>query len=315
MTRALLTLTSLLLACLLASCARDSQQPHEATPDGAEAATPETEARDAASTPAHARSSAATEQPSESFFVGRWATAPENCAEASWTFTPQGLRTAGHVTCDFQRVTPTARGAEIEAICVAEAAPAPYKIQFRRGQSARQMHVDHAPFADADLVRCDEAPSAPVSPPAPGTPGGLPDDRTPVSEAPFTPTSAQGAANVVQTYYALLGEHRYADAWKLWTQGGQGSGMSAEAFAASFAQYESYNANIGAPGQIEGAAGSLYVSVPVVIYGRRKTGEEVHQLGEATLRRVNDVPGSTAEQRAWHLFKIDLKPSPGPAAR
>ena len=154
----------------------------------------------------------------------------------------------------------------------------------------------------------------PVSPPAPGTPGGLPDDRTPISEAPFTPTSAQGAANVVQTYYALLGEHRYDDAWKLWTQGGEGSGMTAQAFAASFAQYESYNANIGAPGQIEGAAGSLYVSVPVVIYGRRKSGEEVHELGAATLRRVNDVPGSTPEQRAWHLYRIDLKPSPGPAA-
>jgi hypothetical protein len=55
--------------------------------------------------------------------------------------------------------------------------------------------------------------------------------------------------------------------------------------------------------------------VPVLIYGRRKTGEAVHELGEATLRRVNDVPGSTPEQRAWHIYKIDLKPAPGPAAR
>jgi hypothetical protein len=155
----------------------------------------------------------------------------------------------------------------------------------------------------------------PVSPPEPGTPGGLPDDRTPVSEAPFTPTSAQGAANVVQTYYAHLGQGNYAEAWRLWSQGGEGSGLSEQAFAASFTQYSSYNANIGAPGPIEGAAGSLFVSVPVVIYGRRKSGEELHEFGEATLRRVNDVPGSTAEQRAWHLFKIDLKPSPGPASK
>jgi len=180
-----------------------------------------------------------------------------------------------------------------------------------------------APDATATSAHANSSPSAPttpqsfppVSPPAPGTPGGLPDDRTPISEAPFTPTSAQGAANVVQIYYALLGEHRYTDAWKLWTQAGEGSGMTAEAFASSFEQYESYNANIGAPGQIEGAAGSLFVTVPVVIFGRRKSGEEVHELGEATLRRVNDVPGSTPEQRAWHLFKLDLKPSPGPAAR
>ncbi len=131
-----------------------------------------------------------------------------------------------------------------------------------------------------------------------------------MSEAPFTPTSAQGAANVVQTYYALLGAHRYAEAWKLWTQGGQGSGMNAEAFAASFASYDSYNANIGAPGRIEGAAGSLFVSVPVVIYGRKTSGEELHENGEVTLRRVNDVPGSTPEQRAWHIFRIELNASP-----
>src|SRR4051794_5257122 len=62
---------------------------------------------------------------------------------------------------------------------------------------------------------------APLNPPAPGTPGGLPDDRTPVSEAPFTPDSAQGAANVVQTYYALIGEGNYARARSLWADGGK----------------------------------------------------------------------------------------------
>jgi hypothetical protein len=153
----------------------------------------------------------------------------------------------------------------------------------------------------------------PVVPPAPGTPGGLPDDRAPLSEAPFSPTSAQGAANVVQTYYALISERRYEDAWRLWTQGGEGSGLSAADFAKSFAPYESYNANVGAPGTIEGAAGSLYVTVPVQIYGRRTSGEEVHLLGQATLRRVNDVPGSTPEQRAWHIFRIDLPRAPEPS--
>jgi hypothetical protein len=170
-----------------------------------------------------------------------------------------------------------------------------------------------APTSQPSGVSAESVP--PVSPPEPGTPGGLPDDRTPLSEAPFTPTSAQGAANVVQTYYALLGEGHYVEAWRLWTQGGQGSGMSAEAFAASFGQYASYNANIGGPGEIEGAAGSLFVSVPVVIFGRKKSGEEVHALGKATLRRVNDVPGSTPGQRAWHIFKIDLQPTPPPAPR
>jgi hypothetical protein len=153
-----------------------------------------------------------------------------------------------------------------------------------------------------------QAPAPPVSPPEPGTPGGLPDDRTPISEAPFTPQSAQGAANVVQTYYALIGEGKYAQAWALWGYDGKASGQpSAEAFAKSFDRYAQYNAQIGAPGEPEGAAGSSYVSVPVVIYGRLKSGAEVHEKGTADLRRVNDVPGSTAEQRRWHISRIETK--------
>jgi hypothetical protein len=210
--------------------------------------------------------------------------------------------------------TPAAASTANTSTSSASAGNASAKNSSAGNTSTHNASAGNAPTANAPTAPVAEA-LPPVGPPEPGTPGGLPDDRTPISEAPFTPTSAQGAANVVQIYYALIGEHRYDDAWRLWTQGGQGSGMSMDAFAASFAQYESYNANSGAPGQIEGAAGSLFVSVPVVIYGRRKSGEEVHELGEATLRRVNDVPGSTAEQREWHLFKIDLKPAPGPAAR
>lgn len=151
----------------------------------------------------------------------------------------------------------------------------------------------------------------PVEPPAPGTPGGLPDDRTPVSEAPFAPESAQGAADVVQTYFAHIGAKDYASAWSLWSDGGKASGSpTAAQFAKSFGRYHQYNVLVGAPGTPEGAAGSIYITVPVVIYGRLKTGPEVHEKGQATLRRVNDVPGSTLEQRKWRIARIETKPSP-----
>lgn len=144
-------------------------------------------------------------------------------------------------------------------------------------------------------------------PPAPGTPGGLPEDRTPISEATFAETSAQGAANVVQTYYALVESGRYTDAYKFWSDGGRASGKSAADFADSFDAFKSYHANIGAPGDMEGAAGSSYVDVPVQLYGRKADGSQYHELRTATLRRVNDVPGSTAEQRKWHIVSIDPK--------
>jgi hypothetical protein len=173
--------------------------------------------------------------------------------------------------------------------------------------------ADNAPAAAAQTTADTGKPPqvlAPVEPPAPGTPGGLPDDRTPISEAPFTAESAQGAANVLQTYFALIGEGKYRQAWALWGQGGQASGLSAEAFAASFDKYDSYHAQVGAPGRIEGAAGTLFVEAPVVVYGRLKSGEEVHMSGPMRLSRVNDVPGATDEQRRWHIAASGLRPRP-----
>jgi hypothetical protein len=94
---------------------------------------------------------------------------------------------------------------------------------------------DAAPAVPADATAAaTQATPAPFDPPAPGEPGGLDDDRTPISEAPFTADSAQGAANVVQTYYALLGEGKYGEAYRLWEPAS--AGMTAAAFAASSAR-------------------------------------------------------------------------------
>ncbi|MGN6280069.1 MAG: MliC family protein [Sphingomonas sp.] len=156
------------------------------------------------------------------------------------------------------------------------------------------------------------ASASPVEPPAPGEPGGLPDDRTPVSEAPFTPDSAQGAANVVQTYFALIEAGKYHQAWALWSDGGKASGMSARAFADSFAKYTEYHANIGAPGRIDAGAGQRYVTVPVQAYGRLKDGNRPFNLrGDITLHRTANIDGATAEQKAWRITTSALKPRPG----
>lgn len=153
------------------------------------------------------------------------------------------------------------------------------------------------------------AASARTTPPAPGSPGGLPDDRTPVAEAPFAVTSAQGAANLVQTYYALLEAGRYGEARRLWAGEGEASGAGDARFAAGFERYRDYHAQVGAPGAIEGAAGSLYVEVPVVLYGRLKDGAEFSRKATVTLRRINDVPGSSAEDRRWHIRTIAGAPA------
>ena len=157
---------------------------------------------------------------------------------------------------------------------------------------------DGEKIAAAPGVRCAPPSDKPVAPPAPGTPGGLPDDRTPLDERPAKAGSAQAAATVVETYYALVESGRAAEAAKL----------RADGVVEDTRGLKTMSANVGAPGAVEGAAGSLYVDVPVVVYGRWENGAEYHRSGKATLRRVNDVPGSTPEQRAWRIVKIELKP-------
>lgn len=155
---------------------------------------------------------------------------------------------------------------------------------------------------------------APLTPPAPGTPGGLPDDRTPVVEGRFAPDSPQAAAGVVQRYYAAIESGRYRDAWALWDHGGKDSGMTVAAFVASFGKYKEYHADIGAPGDVDAGAGQRYVTVPVQIRARLADGRADYRLGTVTLHRVGDIDGATAEQRQWHIRSIDLKPAPGGAA-
>jgi len=156
--------------------------------------------------------------------------------------------------------------------------------------------------------------SEPLTPAEPGQPGGLPDDRTPLSEAPFAPDSAQGAADVVQTYYALIGEAKYRDAWALWGGKGAESGQSANAFAASFARYSEYHANVGGPGAINAGAGQRYVTVPVQAYARLKDGKAAYWIGRVVLHRT-DVDGATAEDKKWRIKSIDLKTVPPAKAK
>jgi hypothetical protein len=145
----------------------------------------------------------------------------------------------------------------------------------------------------------------PLNPPAPGTPGGLPVDPAPVAEGSIDPDSAQGAAQVVQGYYGLLEEKRFEDAQELWNPATAIGAQDDAHFAARFRGFSEIHANIGAPSEPEGAAGSLYVTVPVQVYGRiAANGKPWYALRQVTLRRVNDVPGSTEEQRRWHIQSI-----------
>ena len=160
---------------------------------------------------------------------------------------------------------------------------------------------DAQPLNEGNETAAAPATAPPLSPP-PGASGGLPDDRTPVAEPPIDQKSAQGAAQVLQTYYALIEAGKYEEAWELRSPGARDGPDSKAAFVESFGRYAEYHATVGAAGRVEGAAGSLYIEIPVQLYGRMKDGTPFGSAGTVTLRRVNDVPGSTEEQRSWRIY-------------
>jgi hypothetical protein len=145
---------------------------------------------------------------------------------------------------------------------------------------------------------------APVEAPAPGTAGGLPDDRTPLEEpsGPIDPKSAEAAGQVVQHYGALIEQKRFAEAEQLW-----GDAAAAKRMSQELKIYSEAHLQVGKPFDMEGAAGSSYISVPVVLDGKLESHAIRHSVGTATLRRVNDVPGSTEAQRRWRIERIEWK--------
>jgi hypothetical protein len=152
----------------------------------------------------------------------------------------------------------------------------------------------------------DGAPAQSDGPVAPIAPANV---ATPVpaeSQAqPADDKSPQAAAAVLRHYFALVAAGRDAEAGRLW-----GDADPAAAFTARRRGFGDFLPNVAAPGRVEGAAGSLYVDIALQLL---RDGRSLAD-GTAVLRRVNDVPGSTAKQRRWHIDRITLQPSPQPIA-
>jgi len=138
----------------------------------------------------------------------------------------------------------------------------------------------------------DREPQPPI--PAPGT---GPDARTPFAPARPTlnPKSTRAAEELVRGLVRLINAGRLNEAYMLL---GPAAPPRTD-FDHHLAGYT--RATQGVAGDQEGAAGSIYVSVPLSFSGPggRKRGAAV------ILRRANDVPGSTEGQRHWHVERFD----------
>lgn len=133
----------------------------------------------------------------------------------------------------------------------------------------------------------------PIEPPEPGTPGGLPDDRTPLDEGSVRrPDSPQAAAGVLETYYSLLESGRAAEAAKL----------RLDRRPEDLSAYSEFHAQIGRPVAVPGSSPAR-VRVPVSFYGWEAAGSPFAQAGVVTLQRIV-VDGAVS----WRVERVDRQP-------
>lgn len=161
----------------------------------------------------------------------------------------------------------------------------------------------------ADEVIAPESPiPSPTAPsPAADAPGereagtALPD----VGAAPLVPEAEKGepgARKVLLDFARAIEFEDFSQAYAMLGDAARDRIGHAE-FAAMFEDLGEITVAVPM-GRMEGAAGSLYYEVPTTI-----TGSKGGKLtGTTVLRRVNDVPGATAEQLRWHIESFTVEP-------
>jgi hypothetical protein len=135
-------------------------------------------------------------------------------------------------------------------------------------------------------------------------PEGAPPPLATDASAPEEPTP-QDAVAVLRDYYGAIAAHEYTRAYTLWSDGGHTSGQTPQQFADGFVDTVKIDAQVGAPGRIDAAAGSRYVEIPVTLDATRRDGS-VHRYGGSYVLRRAVVDGASAEQRAWRIASASL---------
>jgi len=121
-----------------------------------------------------------------------------------------------------------------------------------------------------------------IAPPVSAQPGDPADAATPPAPhmdpnvPPPEEKSALGAARRLQAYCDAVATKRYGDAYAFWGDGGKRSGLTLAQFRESFAKYAAYDCHLYTPGDMEGAAGSSYVTIPLKVTGNTVFMRDLH---------------------------------------
>ena len=128
-------------------------------------------------------------------------------------------------------------------------------------------------------------------------------DLSPPELVPEAEKGETGARNVLLSFARAIELEEFDQTYAMLGQADRQAMTRAE-FAALFDGFGEITVAVPT-GTMEGAAGSIYYEVPTTI-----TGSDGGKLtGTTVLRRVNDVPGASAEQLRWHLDRFEVAPA------
>ena len=138
--------------------------------------------------------------------------------------------------------------------------------------------------------------NAPVIP-APSAPPAVTNPEAPLAEPTakeptVDPKSSEAAVELLRSFVLLLNRQKFDEAYMLL---GPNSEPRTQ-FDNAWKGVNNLHVTVGSAGDQEGAAGSIYLSVPLSISGTQG-GKRISRSATAIVRRVNDVPGSSEAQQ------------------
>ena len=125
------------------------------------------------------------------------------------------------------------------------------------------------------------------------------------AQAQAAPSTAQDPVQLIRNYYRWINQKKYAGAFAIWEMREDGTAVNGQSFAkfkSGFSDTAAVSVEIGEPGEIEGAAGSNYMEIPVVISAISKSGRLQKFAGTYTMRSSN-----VAEDTSWYIYSAKVK--------
>lgn len=234
---------------------------------------------------------AAQAAPARQFYEGHWAADARQCKSAAWTIDARALQAPDGSSCRFEDISGTGP-VSVRAQCIIAGRESAQTLSITYAESAGALLFEGAPFGHVALVSCDGDDTARARAAAAVAPSP---DALPLQEH-----TEDGARRVLEAYIALMKAQRYDDASRLLATGENLQRQQTRAIAEA-TRHPDAQIDFTGPPRSEGAAGSIYLTIPFTLSYANENGRAVRRTGTATLRRVNDVPGTTEAQRSWRI--------------